>query len=78
MTGKNLIENSNGKQEQINDNVVVLQSDIAEVMQEDPLFNLKIVNKALSRENKNLKEQIRMMGEAGVNKAKEKSNATKG
>jgi len=78
MTGKNLIENSNGKQEQINDNVVVLQSDIAEVMQEDPLLNLKIVNKALSRENKNLKEQIRMMGEAGVNKAKEKSNATNG
>jgi|TARA_R110002167_G_scaffold352202_1_gene565059 hypothetical protein len=51
-------------------------------MQEDPLLNLKIVNKALSRENKSLKEQIRMMGEAGVNKAKaktkEKSNATNG
>ena len=82
MTEENLTENSNGKQEQIDNNVVVLQSDIAEVMQEDPLLNLKIVNKALSRENKSLKEQIRMMGEAGVNKAKaktkEKSNATNG
>ena len=47
-------------------------------MQEDPLLNLKIINKALNRENKNLKEQIKMMGEAGVNKAKEKSNATNG
>ena len=78
MTEENSIGNLNGKQEQINDNVVVLQSDIAEVMKEDPLLNLKIVNKALSRENKNLKEQIRMMGEAGVNKAKEKANATNG
>ena len=80
MTEENSIRNLNGKQEQINDNVVVLQSDIAEVMKEDPLLNLKIVNKALSRENKNLKEQIKMMGEAGINKAKakEKSNATNG
>ena len=78
LTEKNLTENSNGKQEQTDNNVVVLQSDIAEVMKEDPLLNLKIVNKALSRENKNLKEQIRMMGEAGVNKAKEKANATNG
>ena len=80
MTEENSIGNLNGKQEQINDNVVVLQSDIAEVMKEDPLLNLKIVNKALSRENKNLKEQIKMMGEAGINKAKakEKSNATNG
>ena len=80
MTEKNLTENLNGKQEPIDNNVVILQSDIAEVMQEDPLLNLKIVNKALSRENKSLKEQIRMMGEAGVNKAKakEKANATNG
>ena len=80
LTEENSIGNLNGKQEQINDNVVVLQSDIAEVMKEDPLLNLKIVNKALSRENKNLKEQIKMMGEAGINKAKakEKSNATNG
>jgi|TARA_R110002167_G_scaffold31226_1_gene102790 hypothetical protein len=47
-------------------------------MQEDPLLNLKIINKALNRENKNLKEQIKLMGEAQVNKAKEKSNATNG
>ena len=80
MTEENSIGNLNGKQEQINDNVVVLQSDIAEAMKEDPLLNLKNVNKALSRENKNLKEQIKMMGEAGINKAKakEKSNATNG
>tara|TARA_R100001594_G_scaffold90457_1_gene124873 strand:+ start:247 stop:390 length:144 start_codon:yes stop_codon:yes gene_type:complete len=44
-------------------------------MNEDPLFKLKVINKALSRENKKLKEQIRIMGEAGVNKAKEKTNA---
>ena len=78
MTERNLTENSNGKKEQTDNNVVVLQSDIAEVMQEDPLLNLKIINKALSRENKNLKEQIKLMGEAQVNKAKEKSNATNG
>ena len=78
MTERNLIENSNGKKEQTDNNVVVLQSDIAEVMQEDPLLNLKIINKALNRENKNLKEQIKLMGEAQVNKAKEKSNATNG
>ena len=78
MTEENLTENLNGKQEQIDNNVVVLQSDIAEVMQEDPLLNLKIINKALNRENKNLKEQIKLMGEAQVNKAKEKSNATNG
>ena len=79
MTEKNLTENSNGKQEQIDDNVVVLQSDIAEVMKEDPMLNLKVVNKALSRENKHLKEQIRIMGEAQVKKAiKEESDATNG
>ena len=78
MTEKNSIENLNGKQEQLNDNVVVLQQDIAEAMNEDELFRLKVVNKALTRENKQLKEQIRIMGEAGVNKAKEKSNATNG
>ena len=79
MTERNLTENSNGKQELLDENVVVLQSDIAEVMKEDPMLNLKIVNKALNRENKQLKEQIRVMGEAGVNKAKkEKTNATNG
>ena len=76
MTERNLTENSNGKQELLNDNVVVLQSDIAEAMGEDELFRLKVVNKALARENKQLKEQVRIMGEAGVNKAKkEKKNA---
>ena len=75
LTERNLTENSNGKQEQIDDNVVVQQIDIAEAMNEDPLFKLKVINKALSRENKKLKEQIRIMGEAGVNKAKEKTNA---
>ena len=75
MTEKNLTENSNGKQEQIDDNVVVQQIDIAEAMNEDPLFKLKVINKALSRENKKLKEQIRIMGEAGGNKAKEKEDA---
>ena len=79
MTERNLTENSNGKQEQVNDNVVVLQSDIAEAMEEDELFRLRVVNKALTRENKLLKEQVRIMGEAGVNKAKkEKENATNG
>jgi len=79
LTERNLTENSNGKQEQIDDNVVVLQSDIAEVMKEDPMLNLKVVNKALSRENKHLKEQIKIMGEAQVNKAiKEESNGTNG
>ncbi len=53
----------------------VLQSDIAEAMGEDELFRLKVVNKALTRENKQLKEQVRIMGEAGVNKAKEKEDA---
>ena len=75
MTEKNSTENLNGKQELLNDNVVVLQSDIAEAMSEDELFRLKVINKALNRENKQLKEQIRIMGEAGVNKAKEKANA---
>ncbi len=79
MTERNLTENSNGKQEQVNDNVVVLQSDIAEAMGEDELFRLRVVNKALTRENKQLKEQVRIMGEAGVNKAKkEEKNATNG
>ena len=79
MTERNLTENSNGKQELLNDNVVVLQSDIAEAMGEDELFRLKVVNKALTRENKQLKEQVRIMGEAGVNKAKkEEKNATNG
>ena len=78
MTEKNLTGNSNGKQELLDDNVVVLQQDIAEAMNEDELFRLKVVNKALSRENKQLKEQVRIMGEAGVNKAKEEKNATNG
>ena len=79
MTERNLTENSNGKQEQIDDNVVVQQIDIAEAMNEDPLFKLKVINKALVRENKQLKEQIRIMGESGVKKAiKEESNATNG
>ena len=79
MIEKNLTENSNGKQEQINDNVVVLQSDIAEAMDEDELFRLRVVNKALARENKQLKEQIKIMGEAQVKKAiKEESNGTNG
>ena len=78
MIEKNLTENSNGKQEQVNDNVVVLQSDIAEAMDEDELFRLRVVNKALTRENKQLKEQIKIMGEAHVNKAKEESDATNG
>ena len=78
MTERNLTENSNGKQELLDENVVVLQSDIAEVMKEDPMLNLKIVNKALNRENKQLKEQIKIMGEAHVNKAKEESDATNG
>tara|TARA_R100000808_G_scaffold4_1_gene9 strand:- start:4 stop:150 length:147 start_codon:yes stop_codon:yes gene_type:complete len=48
-------------------------------MGEDELFRLKVVNKALTRENKQLKEQIRIMGESGVKKAiKEESNATNG
>ena len=75
MTEKNSTENLNGKQELLGDNVVVLQSDIAEAMGEDELFRLKVVNKALTRENKQLKEQVRIMGEAGVNKAKEKEDA---
>ena len=75
MTEKNSTENLNGKQELLGDNVVVLQSDIAEAMSEDELFRLKVINKALNRENKQLKEQVRIMGEAGVNKAKEKTNA---
>ena len=78
MTERNLTENSNGKQEQIEDNVVVQQIDIAEAMNEDPLFKLKVINKALVRENKQLKEQIKIMGEAQVNKAKEESDATNG
>ena len=79
MTEKNLTENSNGKQEQIEDNVVVQQIDIADAMNEDPMFRLKVINKALVRENKQLKEQIRIMGESGVKKAiKEESNATNG
>ena len=75
MTERNSTGNLNGKQEQISDNVVVLQEDIASAMGEDELFRLKVVNKALTRENKQLKEQVRIMGEAGVNKAKEKANA---
>jgi hypothetical protein len=78
LTEKNSTENLNGKQELLGDNVVVLQQDIAEAMNEDELFRLKVVNKALTRENKQLKEQIRIMGEAGVNKAKEETNATNG
>ena len=75
LTEENLTENSNGRQEQIDDNVVVQQVDIAEAMNEDEVFRLKVINKALTRENKKLKIQIRIMGEAGVNKAKEKANA---
>ena len=75
MTERNSTGNLNGKQEQIDDNVVVLQQDIAEAMNEDEVFRLKVINKALTRENKQLKEQVRIMGEAGVNKAKEKANA---
>jgi len=78
LTERNSTGNLNGKQEQIDDNVVVLQQDIAEAMNEDEAFRLKVVNKALTRENKQLKEQVRIMGEAGVNKAKEKTNATNG
>ena len=79
MTEKNLTENLNGKQELLNDNVVVLQKDIEEAMGEDELFRLRVVNKALTRENKQLKEQIKIMGEAQVNKAiKEESDATNG
>tara|TARA_R100000234_G_C4979159_1_gene169931 strand:- start:15 stop:161 length:147 start_codon:yes stop_codon:yes gene_type:complete len=48
-------------------------------MREDEMFRLKVVNKALSRENKHLKEQIKIMGEAQVKKAiKEEKNATNG
>ncbi len=79
MTEKNLTENLNGKQELLNDNVVVLQKDIEEAMGEDELFRLRVVNKALTRENKHLKEQIKIMGEAQVKKAiKEESDATNG
>ena len=79
MTERNLTENSNGKQEQIDDNVVVQQIDIADAMSEDTMFRLKVINKDLVRENKHLKEQIRIMGEAQVNKAiKEESDATNG
>lgn len=78
MIEENSTERLNGKQEQINDNVVVLQSDIAEAMGEDELFRLRVVNKALTRENKQLKEQIKIMGEAHVTKAKEESDATNG
>jgi len=78
LTERNSTGNLNGKQEQIDDNVVVLQQDIAEAMNEDEVFRLKVINKALTRENKQLKEQVRIMGEAGVNKAKEKTNATNG
>ena len=79
MIEENLTENLNGKQEQIDDNVVVLQEDIAEAMNEDPMLRLKVLNKALVRENKHLKEQIKIMGEAQINKAmKEESNGTNG
>ena len=78
MTEKNLIESLDEKQEHLNNNVVILQSDIEQAMREDEMFRLKVVNKALSRENKQLKEQILIMGEAQVNKAKEKKNGTNG
>ena len=79
MTERNLTENLNGKQEHLADNVVVLQEDIASAMNEDPMLRLKVINKALVRENKHLKEQIKIMGEAQVNKAiKEESNGTNG
>tara|TARA_R100000458_G_scaffold45523_1_gene43791 strand:- start:16 stop:162 length:147 start_codon:yes stop_codon:yes gene_type:complete len=48
-------------------------------MNEDPMLRLKVLNKALVRENKHLKEQIKIMGEAQINKAmKEESNGTNG
>ena len=78
LTEKNLTENSNGKQEQIDDNVVVQQIDIADAMNEAPMFRPNVINKALVRENKQLKEQIKLMGTAQVNKAKEESDATNG
>ena len=78
LTEKNLIESLDEKQEHLNNNVVILQSDIEQAMREDEMFRLKVVNKALSRENKQLKEQILIMGEAQVNKAKEKKNGTNG
>ncbi len=79
MIEENLTENLNGKQEHLADNVVVLQEDIASAMNEDPMLRLKVLNKALVRENKHLKEQIKIMGEAQINKAmKEESNGTNG
>jgi hypothetical protein len=75
---ENLTENSNGKQELIKDNVVVLQEDIAKALEENELLRLKVVNIALTRENKQLKEHIKLMGTAQVNKAKEESDATNG
>ena len=78
LTEKNLIESLDEKQEHLNNNVVILQSEIEQAMREDEMFRLKVVNKALSRENKQLKEQILIMGEAQVNKAKEKKNGTNG
>ena len=78
MTEKNLIESLDEKQEHLNNNVVILQSDIEQAMREDEMFRLKVVNKALSRENKQLKEHIKLMGTAQVNKAKEESDGTNG
>ena len=78
MIEENLTGNLNGKQEHLADNVVVLQEDIAEALEENELLRLKVVNKALTRENKQLKEHIKLMGTAQVNKAKEESDGTNG
>jgi len=75
---ENLTGNLNGKQEHLADNVVVLQEDIAKALEENELLRLKVVNISLTRENKQLKEHIKLMGTAQVNKAKEESDATNG
>ena len=78
MIEENLTGNLNGKQEHLADNVVVLQEDIAKALEENELLRLKVVNISLTRENKQLKEHIKLMGTAQVNKAKEESDATNG
>jgi len=75
---ENLTGNLNGKQEHLADNVVVLQEDIAKALEENELLRLKVVNISLTRENKQLKEHIKLMGTAQVNKAKEESDGTNG
>ncbi len=78
MIEENLTGNLNGKQEHLADNVVVLQEDIAKALEENELLRLKVVNISLTRENKQLKEHIKLMGTAQVNKAKEESDGTNG